>query len=236
MTAVQTSDVLVVIQARMASRRLPGKVLAPIGGEPLLVNLIRYVRRARHGSNLVVATTIRGDDDAIAQCAERAGVPVYRGAVDDVVGRFLAAAHDRPATCMVRVTADNPFTDPGILDSVVDYRCDGSYDYVHAPNAPVGTAVDVITVEALRICDRKAETDRHREHLNAFVLDHPDEFRVGIYDPPASLRRPDVRVTVDTQHDLDHARRIHDALRDPETATVEEIIQAADSLTARTPS
>ena len=231
-----SEETLIIVQARMDSRRLPGKVLAPIGGVPLLVRLLDRIRRSRYGANVVMATTIREDADILAQCAASAGVAVCRGAVDDVLGRFSAVVRERSPTCVVRVTADNPLTDPMLLDAIVDRRCEGDYDYVYAPGAPIGTAADVLTKDALRTCELNARSHRHREHLNTYVLDHSDKFRIGVYDLPAPLRRPDVRVTVDTQHDLDRARQIHDALKDAETATVEEIIQAADSLTANTPS
>ncbi len=219
---------LTVIQARAGSTRLPGKVLAPIGGRPMLGMLIERLTRADETGRVVVAVPIGDANDAVADCARDYGVAVIRGPEDDLLERFRIALGTHPAERLVRVTADNPFTDPVLFDAIVRFHADGGFDYAHAPDAPYGAAVDVFTAAAFRRCVAEGHTDYQREHINAYVLDNPDTFKTGIHAPPPELARPELRLTVDSAEDLARARAIVARLDNPVTATLAEIVAVAE--------
>lgn len=229
-------DTLVVIQARMASRRRPGKVLAPIAGMPLLELLIRRLRRSLHADRLVVATTTQPEDTAVAELAESLAIPATRGPVDDVLARYrlvLDTLDGPPPGRVVRVTGDNPLTDPELLDATVAAMMAAGADYAYPNQAPVGSAIDVFALKALLRCDAEGHTFAHREHINAYILDHPECFHRLDMVLPAFLQRPDVRITVDTPADLEYVERLLDGVPDPVALPLAEIIARHDRLVPR---
>jgi spore coat polysaccharide biosynthesis protein SpsF len=201
-------SVLAVIQARMSSRRLPGKVLAEVCGVPLLAFLLRRLRGASTIDQCLVATSTLPADDAVASCAREESTPTVRGPLDDVLARYILALERHPAYVVIRVTADNPLTDPDSLDGSVRLLKSGHYDYVHSPEAIVGTAVDVFASDALRRCDERSRDPAEREHINEHVLNNPGDFRIGVFHPDPEFRRPDLSVTVDTPDELARVRSI----------------------------
>lgn len=216
----------------MASRRLPGKALLPVGGMPLLELLLRRVARARHAARLLVATTARTDDDAIAALARKLGVPAVRGPEDDVLTRYalaLEAAGDPQPGCIVRVTGDNPLTDPVLLDAVVDSVLTAGADYSYAPAAPLGTASDAFSGHALRRCHDEASGPFEREHINGWILANPALFRRFDVEPAPDLRRPDLRVTIDTPDDLARVRELLDGAGDPVALDLGTIVARWDA-------
>ena len=147
-SAVARHDALVILQARMGSSRLPGKVLAPLGDRSLLAQCIERLVAARVGE-VLVATTTRPEDEAVVAEAHAAGVAVVRGPVDDVLGRFVAALDGWTGPYVIRATADNPFVDfdgPARLLRVLD----GGADYAIEEGLPIGAAVEAMRVEVLR--------------------------------------------------------------------------------------
>jgi spore coat polysaccharide biosynthesis protein SpsF len=192
---------VVVIQARLGSTRLPGKVLRPLGGRPVLSWVIRAALEARVGE-VVVATTEMKEDDEVAACASRHGAAVVRGAVDDVLGRFLAAlVHRDDGETVVRLTADCPLLDPVLIrQAVVAYEA-GSVDYLSTvlePSLPRGFDVEVTSVGTLRAIDGEAE-GFDRAHVTSLLYRQPSDRVIAglVYRPSAA----DLRVTLDTPED-----------------------------------
>src|SRR5215831_15780986 len=134
-----------IVQARMGSRRLPGKVMMRVGGRPLLVYLVERISRARTLDNIVVATTTNARDNVIIEECERRGIPNFRGSEEDVLCRYVSAARACDAGIVVRVTADNPLTDPDSIDRVVDELVSSSADYAIETDLPIGTTGEAIT-------------------------------------------------------------------------------------------
>ncbi|MFH1092493.1 MAG: NTP transferase domain-containing protein [Pseudomonadota bacterium] len=193
---------LIVVQCRLMSTRLPGKALYPLAGLPLLVFLLRRLRAASLPGRIILATTIQAADDPVAAWGEAEGVPVVRGESEDVLARYLRCLALYPASAVVRVTADNPLTDGDTAAKVLEALRSGRWDYVSAVNGyPCGAGVDGFSAELLETINRETLEKRHREHLNAFVLDHPYRFRRLEIAPPPELTRPDVRLTIDTFED-----------------------------------
>ena len=220
--------VIVVVQARMGSTRLPGKVLEDLGGLPVLTWVVRACRAARLVDEVVVATSTLPGDDAVADLARELGAPVVRGSEDDVLSRYVQALDeqpaDAPADAVVRITADCPFTDPAVIDTVVGaWLADPSLDYVSTVvvrTLPHGLDVELVTAQALRRVAATA-TDHHRIHVTSGIYTAPDEFSVmGLCFAPDTT---DLRITLDTPQDLEALRAIV-AERGTEIAERREIV------------
>jgi spore coat polysaccharide biosynthesis protein SpsF len=196
-----------IIQTRMGSSRLPGKILQPIAGKPLLDHILGRLTGLRHGVHIVVATSEQRRDDVVASfCAERA-VDCFRGSEDDVLGRYYKCARARGFEQVVRLTADNPFTDIAELDRLIQFHLEHGYDYsCSSESLPIGVGAEIFTFAALERSFREGNAQHYREHVNEYVLEHPELFRIGRLSVPKNKHRPDVRLTVDTQEDLDRAR------------------------------
>ncbi|MEZ5379140.1 MAG: glycosyltransferase family protein [Acidimicrobiales bacterium] len=192
-----------VIQARMGSTRLPGKVLRPLGHRPVLQWVVDAAMASDVMSDIVVATTTLAEDDAVAELAESLGVRVHRGPVDDVLERFLGAIADVEAGAVVRLTGDCPLLDPSLIRGVVElWRAVGG-DYVSTVNPrslPRGLDVELIAIEQLRRLDALAQ-GVDRVHVTSYVNAHPDEFRrTAVTVSPGA---EDLRITLDTPEDAE---------------------------------
>ena len=183
---------------------MPGKVLLKIQGQSILTRAIVRLRAAEVIDGVVVLTTRLGEDDQVADEALRAGADVYRGPALDVLRRFRGAAETFAPEVIVRATADNPLIDIGSVDRVVCALRAKQLDWCVEGDLPVGAATEALTTGALEEADRRAIEIRHREHVTLYIKEHPDEFRTAILRPPEALRRPDVRLTVDTPEDFDY--------------------------------
>ncbi|HEY8721825.1 glycosyltransferase family protein [Pengzhenrongella sp.] len=201
-------SVVAVIQARFGSSRLPGKVLEDVGGRPMLEKVIQRVFRATSVDDVIVATTDSVTDDSVSAVARGVGATVHRGSTLDVLDRFKTAIglYD-DADLVVRVTADCPFVDPGLIDDAVAKLRSTDADFVanrlpppFARTYPVGLDVEVTTAAAIRCAWREATEPHQREHVMPYLYDPPGRFRVSILDLAEDLSN--FRWTVDTRADL----------------------------------
>lgn len=191
-----------VIQARMGSTRLPGKVLRPIGGLPLLGHVIGRLEVLPNPWKVVVATSTEARDDAIIRWCEHAGVPTFRGSEHDVLDRYVKCARTFGFDHVVRLTADNPFTDVIELQRLVYHHCAGNFDYTHAfGTMPLGVGVEIFKRAALELSHVEGLEPHHREHVNEYIQEHPSRFHIGVLKVPSNKRAPDLRLTVDTEDD-----------------------------------
>jgi len=201
----------IVIQARMGSTRLPGKVLRPIAGKPLLGHVVGRLARLRHPAFVVVATSTSPQDDAISGWCEGEGVKCFRGDELDVLDRYLRCAEAFGLDPVVRLTADNPFTDIEELDRLIDLREREGLAYAHSFGMmPLGVGAEVFTLAALKRSHAEGHLPHHREHVNEYMQEHPELFRSGILDVPAAKHAPDLRLTVDTEADWLRACKLAD--------------------------
>jgi spore coat polysaccharide biosynthesis protein SpsF len=204
---------VIIVQARMTSRRLPGKILLDLAGRPLLAQELRRLKRCRRADDIVVATTDRVTDDPVVALAETEGVRWFRGSEDDVLGRYLGAADDAKAEVVVRVTADCPLIDPEQTDRVIAELCarEGHCDYaanVIERTLPRGLDAEALFMDTLLRTNRLAHSAAAREHVTWFIREErPDLFtRWSVRD---SEDHSDLRWTVDTFEDLTAVRRIY---------------------------
>jgi spore coat polysaccharide biosynthesis protein SpsF len=221
----------ILLQSRMASQRLPGKALEAIGGRPLVEQcLLRLL--ASEAAPVILATTTRTDDNAVADVGGRLGVPVFRGAEDDVLDRFVRCADRFQLDIVIRATADNPAVDMEAPARLLAALVRSGADYVREDGLPYGGGVEAITVEALRRQATATCDCRDREHVTTYVQRHADRFTVLALPAPAPIARPDVRVTVDTADDLQRMRRMY-ALAGEGLRPLSDFIRAWDRLEER---
>ncbi|MCW5803159.1 MAG: glycosyltransferase family protein [Deltaproteobacteria bacterium] len=204
-----------IVQARMGSSRLPGKVLADLGGDTMLARVVERLRAARRIAAIAIATSTHAGDDAIVREAERLGAVAYRGSEGDVLARYLGAARATQADAVVRVTSDCPLLDPGVVDEVVAALGD-DVDYAsntHARTYPRGLDVEALHRDTLERIARLGTSPAAREHVTAFVLERPDLFCTRQVCAPSSSGLPiddsDLRWTVDTPEDLALVRALY---------------------------
>lgn len=205
--------VLAILQARMSSTRLPGKVLKPILGQPMLARHIERIRRAATIDGIVVATSTDASDDPIDRLCAQLSIACFRGSLNDVLDRFCKAAEHHPSKHVVRLTGDCPLADPSVIDAVVRFHLDGAYDYssntLH-PTFPDGLDVEVCRAAVLAETGREADTAYEREHVTPFIYRRPERYRLGDF-----RRSPDLsalRWTVDNPEDFEFVRRVYEAL------------------------
>ena len=204
---------MAIVQARMTSTRLPGKVLLPLGGETMLSRLIYRLRRAEACDAIVVATTDNSTDDPVAELCARLDVPCTRGSEHDVLGRYVAAAAQHDAERLVRVTADCPLLDPAIVDQLVEEHASSGCDYVSnmlPPTWPYGMAVEVFSHAALISAHECATKASDREHVTPYIYGHPERFELRNVRNPTDLSGH--RWTVDTPADYELVSRLFDAV------------------------
>ena len=227
-----TPKVVTFVQARMSSRRLPGKVLAPIMGEPMLMRVLSRARRARTVDETWVLTSEDESDDPIVKlCAER-GIPCFRGSLDDVLGRFVQAARVAGPDIIVRITADCPLVDPEVIDRTVDVLISDStvvYAATRMPEQrtfPVGIDVEVFWREALERSAAVALDRYQREHVTPWFYDGSQGDPIVHVQAERDLSGH--RWTVDTAEDLAFIRALWPQLPSVD-AGYEEIATIVDA-------
>jgi len=209
------NQVLVFIQARMGSTRLPGKVMLPLGDKPVLAHVIGRCRAAALGE-VVVATTAAPEDDVIVDAAGRWGAASFRGSGPDVLGRFAAASRAFPAAHYVRVTADCPFLDAAILAAVVREHVAGGFDFSYNDvpgDYPRGVDVEVMTAATLAWLDAHAGDEPSREHVTPYIYREPAAFYTYRLPPPAPFPAG-LRLVLDDRADYERLQRLAARLGD----------------------
>lgn len=208
--------ILAILQARVSSTRLPGKVLKPILGRPMLARHIERLRRCRRIDALIVATSDKPSDDPIEQLCSELDIPCFRGSLHDVLDRYYQAAiafQDEPDH-VVRVTGDCPLADPELIDRVIEFHLEGGYDYSCNAREPFtfpdGLDMEVFRLACLERAWREAALPSQREHVTPFIYQHPEWFKIGDFRSDVDLSH--LRWTVDEPADFEVVRRIYEAL------------------------
>ena len=206
---------LVVVQARTGSTRLPGKILMPLAGRPMLARQLERIRAARADFELVAATTVDAADDAVVELCRAEGVRCFRGHPTDLLDRHVMAARELGADRVVKIPSDCPVIDPDVIETVL--AADGdAWDYLgnlHPASWPDGNDVECMAMAALEAAWREAQKPFHREHTTPFLWDQPERFRVGsvVWDRGLDLSNSH-RFTVDYPEDYRLIAALYDAL------------------------
>jgi spore coat polysaccharide biosynthesis protein SpsF len=199
-----------IVQARMGSTRLPGKVLIDLGGESVLGRVVRRLRRASLIHEIVIATTDNIQDEAIVRECDRLQVAYCRGSEHDVLDRYLRTAEKFRCDLIVRVTSDCPLIDAELVDEVIQTCLNHQADFACndlPPTFPRGLDVEVLTIETLRRAEKISYQDYQREHVTPVIYERPDLFQIVSMRGDRDLSR--YRWTLDTREDLQLVRAIY---------------------------
>ena len=226
--------VVAIIQARMSSTRLPGKVLLDLGGRPALERMLERVKRAATVNETVVATTVDSSDDPIVDLCKKIGVPVFRGSLPDVLDRYYQCAVQHHAEIVVRLTGDCPFIDPVLIDDVVNALVAESADFAcnrlpppFARSFPIGLDVEACTFDALQTAWKNATEKHDREHVLPYLYEVPGRFRVTQLQWQEDLGH--LRWTLDTPQDLELLRELANRLGSRNDFTWQEVLAVYQS-------
>jgi spore coat polysaccharide biosynthesis protein SpsF len=206
--------ILAILQARMSSTRLPGKVMADVAGAPMILRQIERLGRSQRLRRLLVATSLDPSDDALAAMLALHDIRVHRGPLEDVLGRFEGAVLAHPAEVVVRLTADCPLADPEVIDATIDLLTERGLDYAANTPAhrtyPKGLDVEVMRASALLRAAREAADPYEREHVTPYLYRHPEMFAQDFISQGQD--EGEVRWTVDRPDDLEFVRAVYGAL------------------------
>lgn len=221
--------VVAIIQGRMSSSRLPGKILADIAGQPMLSRVYVRTSRAKTLDEVIFATTTDASDDPVVEYCDFSGIPFTRGSLYDVLDRYYQAAKEARADVVVRITADCPVIDSGLIDNVVDTLLEGDYDFVcnrlpppWTRTYPIGLDVEACTFKVLARAWKEAKEPQHREHAMPYFYEgvelttvnrqlqtglSPRGYNIALLHHTTDFG--DYRWTVDTPEDLEFIREVY---------------------------
>jgi len=216
-----------IVQARMGSTRLPGKVKKEIVGKPILWHIIDRLKRAKLIDNIIVATTDKEIDKPILGLAKKLGIASYAGSEEDVLDRYYQTAKGFGVDVIVRITADCPLVDPHVVDKVIRRYLKGDCDY--AANTlkqtyPDGLDAEVFSYAALERAWEEARWASEREHVTPYIRKNPDKFRLANVENRVNLSR--LRWSVDEKEDLEFVRQVYKHLyKQGQTFYMEDILK-----------
>lgn len=200
--------IVCIVQARMGSERLPGKVMKDLLGKPMIEYTLRRLKQSRYIDEVILATSDKKEDLPLAEYVSEAGFQIFRGDETNVLKRYICANEIYKGDIIIRVTGDCPLIDSKILDNVVTYFMSNKYDYVRldVPNTFIrGFDVEVFSAEALNrvyeIVKNEYEGSPYKEHVTFYMYKHPKEFKIGLVEG-SELYKKDYRLCVDTKEDF----------------------------------
>jgi spore coat polysaccharide biosynthesis protein SpsF len=192
---------IAVIQARLSSSRLPGKVLKDLCGKTLLERVVERVRESNLLDEIWLATSTEKTDDILEIVSKQLNIKLHRGSLNNVLERFCEVAIKSNADIIVRVTADNPLTEPTFIDQGINEMLNNDVDYINFEDIPYGSGVEIIKKESLLLSNKLTNTDEDIEHVTLFIKKNSHKFKIKTLIPENKFRRPDIRVTIDTLDD-----------------------------------
>jgi|LakMenEpi03Aug12_release.lakeMendotaPanAssembly.Ray.scaffolds.fasta_scaffold514575_2 spore coat polysaccharide biosynthesis protein SpsF len=218
---------LVVLQARMSSSRLPGKVMMEINGMPMIYWQVQRILRAKKVNSLVVATSTDSTDDSLAEFLEKNSIDVYRGSLGNVLSRFIEVAETYPHDALIRLTGDCPLVMAELIDKMVDKFYEQGVDYLSntlKPTFPDGLDIEIVKSSILKKISKFKLERRELEHVTYGIYTRPESFKLSNYQNESD--RSLDRWTVDYQEDLDFVRFIFRQFSGRETEfTYQEVIE-----------
>ena len=200
----------------MASSRLPGKVLLPILGRPMLEYLVERIRQVKEIDEVVIATSVEPGCDAIEALAKCLGVPCFRGSEEDVLQRVIGAVQSAEGEVVIKATGDNPLIDPAIISQVLQFFLKSRPDYcstfLDQRTLPWGMDVEIVTLEALVRSSVQSQEERHHEHPSLYIIENRAVFDCRHFKAVETGPPSPARLTVDTQEDYRLVSRIFEEL------------------------
>lgn len=204
-----------IVEARMLSTRLPGKVMKTILGRPTLELMIERLRRVSHLDDIVVATTVDPSCDPIVELCHKLGVGCFRGSEEDVLDRVMRAAQEAKADIIVETTGDCPLIDPETTDSVIRTFLDNDVDYCSnnlEHTYPLGMEVKVFPLAVLEEVDRLTDSPADREHVSLYIYEHPEKYRCLNFAGDLPPEDAELRLVLDNPEDFELISKVFEAL------------------------
>lgn len=232
-----TNNIALIIQARVGSTRLPHKILIPFFQRQTILSIV-VEKLLSVSDNVIIATSLAPQDDAIEKEAQKLSVPCFRGSETDVLNRFIGAAEAYAFDKMIRVCADNPFLDVDSLKQLLAAAEDSSSDYISfkidgKPSilTHFGFWAEFVTLKTLKHITALTDENLYHEHVTNYIYNHPNLFDIQWLDaPPCVHGRKNIRLTIDTQSDFDNAQQIYAALcGNHEKVSIPKIIAYLDA-------
>lgn len=225
--------IVATIEARMTSTRLPGKVLKPACGKPMLELMVERLRRVPSLDGIVIATTANATDDPVEALARRLGVGIHRGSEEDVLRRVLDAALAHKVDVIVETTGDCPLIDPDIVETCIAEYKRSEVDYVAnvlERTYPVGMDTQVFATDVLADVARRTDDATDHEHVSLYIYRHPEIYSLRNVSAPLALTRPDLALTLDTPEDYALIAAVFEALYPADPAfTLADILALLDA-------
>lgn len=224
--------VLVIIQARMSSRRLPGKVLLELNGEPTIQRIVDRLKRATQVDEIIVATSVDESDTKLFEFLQSKGVNCFRGALDDVLDRFIGVLATSDAEIIIRITADCPLVMPKLVDQMVFEFMESNLDYLSNtiyPTFPDGLDVEIFSKAALTKLNNLALSSTEREHVTLGMRNRPIDFRLRNFANKTNLSN--LRWTVDYAEDFEFVRQVYSYFKDRESEfELDEVLKLSENI------
>ncbi|WP_256527457.1 cytidylyltransferase domain-containing protein [Natrinema marinum] len=230
-------NITAVLQARIGSTRLPGKVMYPLNGQPALEHVVTRVSHADAVTDTVVATSTEPQDDVIEQYAPKFGADVIRGSESNVLSRFEQVVEQYEPEIVVRVTADCPLISPRFIDASIQRIRESDAEYVSAGfdrTFPRGVSCEVFTAESFEQVNAKSTEPRHREHVTPYYREHPEAFELSnlgsnqVFDEPWLQDRTDLRLTLDEPADYHLLETVYREVEYEEMIDIADVIKYID--------
>ncbi len=221
----------IIIQARMESTRLPGKVYKKILDKHLLEHVILRVKKAKSAKKIIVAIPDTKKSAILLPLIKKNKADFYLGSLDNVLDRYIKAAEKFKLDTVVRITADCPLIDPVLIDEIVKkyLNFENKLDFLFIKDYPFGLGdIEVISTEALKKIAQLTKNPFHFEHVVSFISERPDLFNIKVERAPSELSRPNFRVCVDEPKDLVLVKKIFEHFKPREYFTTKEIIEYLD--------
>lgn len=214
----------IIIQARMGSTRLPGKVLNKIGNKNLLEHILYRLNNLKHSVQIVIATSTLEKDNKISKFCLANSVTCFRGSENNVLERYYSCAKENKFDHIIRLTGDNPFIDIEELDELIDLHVSSKSDYSRSfAVLPKGVGSEIFTFKSLEQSFKYGDKENHQEHVNEYIEENEDKFKISELKIDGEKNRPDINLTVDTPDDYTKACFIVENSKDEYITTQEAI-------------
>ena len=231
----KTPYTVAIVQARMGSSRLPGKMMMVLGGHPILFWVLHRVKKTTLINSVTLATSNNKIDDPLVSLAQKLEIDIYRGSEEDVLARFRGAAESVGAEDIVRICGDSPLVAPEEIDRLIESytkvlkkksNLENLYAFNYGPrldnNYPDGLGAEIFSSKLLQKLDQLATLPSYREHVCAYIWDHPKKFTIHTVKAPKKIACPNIKLDVDTKEDLRKLSILCDQLN-PESSAIETI-------------
>ncbi len=205
--------IIAILQARLSSSRLPGKVLMPILGQPMLWHHLERIKRVTKIDKIVVATSDQSDDDPIEKLCQDSDVACFRGSLNNVLDRYYKAAQKYDADIVIRLTGDCPLADSSVIDFGIRYFMKNDFDYVSncvERSYPIGLDMEIFKFSCLEESQKEATLPSQKEHVTPFIQDNPGRYKIGHFKNDLDLSHH--RWTVDEPADFEFVKQVYESL------------------------